>query len=88
MGPLNLSNGGGASAYLAQCIAQQSLSAAAAAAAGGGGTQPPNHRSASPNFAHPNNLPQLILASGSIVQGIQGAQLLIPSPQGTHTKTF
>lgn len=27
-------------------------------------------------------LPQLILTSGQLVQGIQGAQVLIPTPQG------
>lgn len=30
-------------------------------------------------------LPQLILASGQLVQGIQGAQLLIPTSQGNST---
>jgi hypothetical protein len=29
-------------------------------------------------------MPQLILASGQLVQGIQGAQLLIPTSQGTY----
>lgn len=27
-------------------------------------------------------LPQLILTSGQLVQGIQGAQVLVPTPQG------
>lgn len=30
----------------------------------------------------PPQMPQLILASGQLVQGIQGAQLLIPTSQG------
>lgn len=30
----------------------------------------------------PHQLPQLILTSGQLIQGIQGAQLLIPSGQG------
>lgn len=29
-----------------------------------------------------SQMPQFILASGQLVQGIQGAQLLIPTPQG------
>lgn len=28
-------------------------------------------------------MPQLILASGQLIQGVQGAQLLIPTAQGT-----
>jgi hypothetical protein len=32
---------------------------------------------------HQTTMPQLILASGQLVQGIQGAQLLIPTSQGT-----
>lgn len=32
----------------------------------------------------PAPMPQLILASGQLVQGIQGAQLLIPTSQGTN----
>lgn len=35
-----------------------------------------------------NQMPQLILASGQLVQGIQGAQLLIPTPQGIATQTI
>lgn len=39
--------------------------------------------------AHGNNqLPQLILASGQILQGIQGAQLLIPTSHGLTTQTI
>ncbi|XP_062535410.1 protein nubbin-like [Armigeres subalbatus] len=33
-------------------------------------------------------MPQMILASGQIVQGIQGAQLLIPTSQGIATQTI
>lgn len=36
----------------------------------------PNENAVSPQ------LPQLILASGQLIQGIQGAQLLIPTAQG------
>lgn len=32
----------------------------------------------------PTAMPQLILASGQIIQGIQGAQLLIPTSQGFY----
>lgn len=35
-----------------------------------------------------SQMPQLILASGQILQGIQGAQLLIPTPQGLTTQTI
>lgn len=35
----------------------------------------------------PAPMPQLILASGHMIQGIQGAQLLIPTSQG-NTKIF
>lgn len=35
-----------------------------------------------------NQMPQLILASGQLVQGIQGAQLLIPTSQGIATQTI
>nr|CAH7720250.1 unnamed protein product [Callosobruchus chinensis] len=36
----------------------------------------------------PAPMPQLILASGQLVQGIQGAQLLIPTSQGLATQTI
>ncbi|XP_073969952.1 POU-domain protein pdm3 isoform X2 [Rhodnius prolixus] len=36
----------------------------------------------------PTAMPQLILASGQIIQGIQGAQLLIPTSQGIATQTI
>lgn len=35
-----------------------------------------------------SQMPQFILASGQLVQGIQGAQLLIPTPQGISTQTI
>ncbi|XP_064072690.1 POU domain, class 6, transcription factor 2 isoform X4 [Vanessa tameamea] len=38
--------------------------------------------------AMPSPMPQLILASGQLVQGIQGAQLLIPTSQGLATQTI
>ncbi|XP_028175342.1 POU domain, class 6, transcription factor 2 isoform X4 [Ostrinia furnacalis] len=38
--------------------------------------------------AMPSPMPQLILASGQLVQGIQGAQLLIPTSQGIATQTI
>lgn len=34
----------------------------------------------------PAAMPQFILASGQLVQGIQGAQLLIPTSQGQYTQ--
>lgn len=37
---------------------------------------------------NPTQMPQLILASGQLVQGIQGAQLLIPTSQGVATQTI
>lgn len=37
--------------------------------------------------AVPAPMPQLILASGQMVQGIQGAQLLIPTSQGIINNT-
>lgn len=36
----------------------------------------------SANVSCSTQMPQLILASGQIIQGIQGAQLLIPTSQG------
>lgn len=39
---------------------------------------------AASNAQSPGSLPQLVLASGQLMQGIQGAQLLIPTSQGTH----
>lgn len=46
---------------------------------------PPNHLMQSPQ---PAPMPQLILASGQLVQGIQGAQLLIPTSQGKKIYLF
>lgn len=36
----------------------------------------------------PAPMPQFILASGQLIQGIQGAQLLIPTSQGLATQTI
>ncbi|KAK6618399.1 hypothetical protein RUM43_013592 [Polyplax serrata] len=49
-----------------------------------------NHSTPSPllNPAQATQMPQLILASGQLVQGIQGAQLLIPTSQGIATQTI
>ncbi|XP_074036285.1 POU-domain protein pdm3 isoform X3 [Leptinotarsa decemlineata] len=47
--------------------------------------QPPNHLLSS---QQPAPMPQFILASGHLVQGIQGAQLLIPTSQGLATQTI
>ncbi|XP_050294418.1 POU domain, class 6, transcription factor 2 isoform X2 [Anthonomus grandis grandis] len=46
---------------------------------------PPNPLLQSPQ---PAPMPQFILASGQLVQGIQGAQLLIPTSQGLATQTI
>ncbi|GBP80988.1 hypothetical protein EVAR_62450_1 [Eumeta japonica] len=46
---------------------------------GGGSMLPPGM---------PSPMPQLILASGQLIQGIQGAQLLIPTSQGIATQTI
>ncbi|XP_066146410.1 POU domain, class 6, transcription factor 2 isoform X2 [Euwallacea fornicatus] len=46
---------------------------------------PQNHLLPSPQ---PAPMPQFILASGQLVQGIQGAQLLIPTSQGLATQTI
>lgn len=40
------------------------------------------------NSQQPAPMPQFILASGQLVQGIQGAQLLIPTSQGLATQTI
>ncbi|XP_055707141.1 POU domain, class 6, transcription factor 2 isoform X2 [Phlebotomus papatasi] len=55
-------------------------STSGAGGSAGDGGQPPTIGSA--------QLPQLILASGQLVQGIQGAQLLIPTSQGIATQTI
>ncbi|XP_037940966.1 ecdysone-induced protein 74EF [Teleopsis dalmanni] len=60
--------------------------AAAAAAAGAAATaSPPPTLQAPPASAQ---MPQLILASGQLVQGVQGAQLLIPTAQGIAVQTI
>lgn len=41
-----------------------------------------------PGAQQPVSMPQFILASGQLVQGIQGAQLLIPTAQGLATQTI
>nr|XP_040240035.2 POU domain, class 6, transcription factor 2-like isoform X2 [Anopheles coluzzii] len=43
---------------------------------------------AAPIAAAAPQMPQLLLASGQIMQGIQGAQLLIPTSQGIATQTI
>ncbi|KFB37686.1 hypothetical protein ZHAS_00004935 [Anopheles sinensis] len=43
---------------------------------------------AAPLAAAAPQMPQLLLASGQIMQGIQGAQLLIPTSQGIATQTI
>ncbi|XP_058130738.1 protein nubbin-like [Anopheles ziemanni] len=43
---------------------------------------------AAPLVAATPQMPQLLLASGQIMQGIQGAQLLIPTSQGIATQTI
>ena len=60
---------------LLSASASAAVAAAAAAAAGQQVLQP----------QQPPAMPQLILASGQLVQGIQGAQLLIPTSQGKYT---
>ena len=44
--------------------------------------QPPTSIPTLLNSQQPAPMPQFILASGQLVQGIQGAQLLIPTSQG------
>lgn len=48
--------------------------------------QAPTMPSANPLIGsqQPAPMPQLILASGHLIQGIQGAQLLIPTSQGNQ----
>ncbi|XP_041978948.1 POU domain, class 6, transcription factor 2 isoform X2 [Aricia agestis] len=55
-------------------------------APGMGSPNPVNNNMLPP--AMPSPMPQLILASGQLVQGIQGAQLLIPTSQGIATQTI
>ncbi|XP_050675793.1 POU domain, class 6, transcription factor 1 isoform X2 [Leptidea sinapis] len=56
-------------------------------APGMGSPNPVNNNNMLPP-AMPSPMPQLILASGQLVQGIQGAQLLIPTSQGIATQTI
>lgn len=68
--PLNLSVGSASTL-------QAALSGVGCASAGGGGGV------GSGSGAGGMQMPQLILASGQLIQGVQGAQLLIPTAQGT-----
>ncbi|PSN46514.1 hypothetical protein C0J52_09030 [Blattella germanica] len=61
------------------------LTSAAAAAAAAQPTSALPQLLAAPQ---PAAMPQFILASGQLVQGIQGAQLLIPTSQGIATQTI
>ncbi|CAH1973605.1 unnamed protein product [Acanthoscelides obtectus] len=56
----------------------------------GGGQQQQQQQPSGPILGgqQPAPMPQLILASGQLVQGIQGAQLLIPTSQGLATQTI
>lgn len=90
--------GGGGGLIPPNLAAYFSQAAAVAAGGAGGGrsgspsspfisnstqlTSSLNHAAAS--VQSPGSLPQLVLASGQIMQGIQGAQLLIPTSQGIH----
>ncbi|KAJ8976814.1 hypothetical protein NQ317_001030 [Molorchus minor] len=81
--PLNLSIG--ASAATPRCT--QSDQPPSIMATSINTSQPPSSASMQPPNPHigsqqPAPLPQFILASGHLVQGIQGAQLLIPTSQG------
>lgn len=79
----NSLTGGGQSTGSSQNALANALSNAAAAAAAAQGTaataSPPPQLQAPPASSQ---MPQLILASGQLVQGVQGAQLLIPTAQG------
>lgn len=65
---------------LANVLNSAAAAAAAAAAAGAAATASPPPSMPTP--ATSAQMPQLILASGQLVQGVQGAQLLIPTAQG------
>ena len=71
--------GGGSPASNAAAAAAAAVAAAAtsAAAAGGAGS--------SAVGASAGAMPQMVLTSGQVVQGVQGAQLLIPTSQGEQT---
>lgn len=67
--PLNLSVGSASNLQASfQSSVTGSTGALGAGGVGGGSSQ----------------MPQLILASGQLVQGVQGAQLLIPTSQGKY----
>ncbi|XP_069698909.1 POU domain, class 6, transcription factor 2 isoform X2 [Periplaneta americana] len=74
-----------ASASPAHSVGNLLTSAAAAAAAAAQPTSALPQLLAAPQ---PAAMPQFILASGQLVQGIQGAQLLIPTSQGIATQTI
>lgn len=70
--PLNLSVGSASNLQTSfQSSVTGSTGALGAGGVGGGGNS--------------SQMPQLILASGQLVQGVQGAQLLIPTSQGKHS---
>lgn len=69
--PLNLSVGSTASAASMQATAASTV----------GGVQGGGVVGA---MAGCSQMPQLILASGQLIQGVQGAQLLIPTSQGKY----
>lgn len=76
--PLNLSVG---SATNLQTSFQNSVAASGTAVGGGGVSS-----LGTGNCGNNTQMPQLILASGQLVQGVQGAQLLIPTSQGKYLK--
>lgn len=78
--PTNDNHSGSVAAQNALANVLNNAAAAAAAAAGAASTaSPPPQMPPPPASAQ---MPQLILASGQLVQGVQGAQLLIPTAQG------
>lgn len=69
--------------------AAAAAAAASAAAAATAAAAPPspvniNNGGAANNAA---NVPQMVLTSGQVTQGVQGAQLLVPTSQGTSPYT-
>lgn len=76
--PLNLSLGSSAASAHSDAISSAAAATAATMASnlsgssGGGGDAT-------------SKMPQLILASGQMLQGVQGAQLLIPTSKGTFS---
>ncbi|XP_063232333.1 POU domain, class 6, transcription factor 1 [Bacillus rossius redtenbacheri] len=77
--PLNLS------ASAAVNLSSQGATGHGVAGLMGAGPPPQPQLLAAPQ---PAAMPQFILASGQLVQGIQGAQLLIPTSQGIATQTI